>query len=148
LFQKFSGDKIEDIFTVHCLAGDKYIVPPGYAHITINPTAKKTVMANWLAIASRQSYEKIKQMKGAGYYALFPRTVPSFSDENEGTVLGNSPLVKWVKNPTYASVPPLRFAQPNNLFQFNISKDQPIYQLVNNLEKLDFLKAPQNYSWH
>ena len=30
LFQKFKGNKIEDIFTVHCLAGDKYIIQPNY----------------------------------------------------------------------------------------------------------------------
>ena len=130
LFQKFKGNKIEDIFTAHCLAGDKYIIQPGYAHISINPVKEKTVMANWIAIASQQSYKEIKEMKGGGYYAI---------EAKEG--------IQWVKNPTYSPVPQLRFSEPNNLAQFNIPKEQPLYSLVNDLEKLDFLKNPQNYSW-
>jgi len=130
LYQKFSNNKIEDIFAVHCRAGDKYIIQPNYAHITINPTKEKTVMANWLTIASQQSYKEIEEMKGAGYYAV---------KENSG--------IEWVKNQTYSFVPEIRFAEPNNLEQFNISKEQSLYSLVNNLEKLDFLKTPQNYEW-
>jgi len=130
LFQKFKGNKIEDIFTVHCLAGDKYIIQPGYSHISINPTKKKTVMANWIATASQQSYKEIKEMKGGGYYAVKAK---------EG--------IQWVKNQTYFSVPQLKFLEPNNLTQFNVSKEQSLYSLVNDLEKLDFLKNPQNYSW-
>ena len=130
LFQKFNGHKIEDIFTVHCLAGDKYIIQPNYAHITINPVKKKTVMANWVAPVGRQSYQEIKEMKGGGYYAV---------EAKKG--------IQWVKNQTYSFVPRLRFLEPNNLAQFNISKEKPLYSLVNNLEKLEFLKNPQNYSW-
>ncbi len=129
LFQKFKNDKIEDIFTVNCSAGDKYIVRPGYAHFSINPTREKTVMANWEATASQHDYEEIKELKGAGYYAL----------ESEN--------IEWIKNPNYSSVPELRIEKPNNLSQFNILQDQPTYNLVNNLEKLDFLKNPQNYEW-
>jgi len=135
LFQKFSGDKIEDIFAVWCSAGDKYIIPPSYAHISVNPTKERAVMANWLALAGQQDYQGIKAMKGAGYYALIPR-------ENEP-----NRDIDWVKNENYAVVPELRFAEPNNLSQFDIAPNQPMYQLVNELEKLDFLKNPQNYSW-
>lgn len=147
LLQKFSRDrsqrdksqrdKIEDIFAVRCSAGDKYIVQPGYAHISVNPTDQKTVMANWLAIASRQDYQEIKDMKGAGYYALAPLGLKSENEIN----------INWVKNQNYSSLPELRFVEPNNLSQFGIDQDQPMYHLVNNLEKLDFLKNPQNYSW-
>ncbi len=130
LFQKFKGNEIEDIFTVHCSAGDKYIIQPGYAHISTNPVQKKTVMANWIATASQQSYKEIKEMKGGGYYAIKAK---------EG--------IQWVKNQTYSSVPQIRFSEPNNLAQFNISKEQSLYSLVNNLEKLNFLKNPQNFEW-
>jgi len=130
LFQEFNGNKIENIFTIPCLAGDKYIVQPNCAHISIVPTKEKTVMANWLAISSQQSYKEIKEMKGGGYYAI---------KSKKG--------IKWVKNQTYYSVPQLKLLEPNNLAQFNISKEQSLYSLVNDLEKLDFLKNPQNYSW-
>ena len=130
LFQKFKDNRIEDIFTVHCLTGDKYIIQPGYAHIMINSIEKKTVMANWIATASQQSYKEIKEMKGGGYYA---------TESTEG--------IQWIKNQTYSSVPQLRFSEPNNLAQFNISKEQSLYSLVNDLEKLDFLKNPQNFEW-
>ncbi len=137
LFQKFSQDRIEDIMAVRCSAKDKYIVPPGYAHISINPTNGKSVMANWLAIASQQDYQEIKKMKGAGYYALKPASQQGESGHD----------INWVRNKNYSSVPELRFVEPNNLSQFGIPQDQPMYYLVNNLEKLDFLKNPQNYSW-
>ena len=150
LFQKFNReksqqDKIEDIFAVRCLAGDKYIIPPGYAHISVNPTEKKTVLANWLAVASQQDYQEIKEMKGAGYYAIKPasRRGESQRDKSE-----NGLNINWIKNQNYSSVPKLRFVQPNNLSQFGISQDQPMYHLVNSLEKLDFLKNPQNYLWN
>ena len=130
LFQKFNGHKIEDIFTVHCLAGDKYIIQPNYAHMTINPVKKKTVMANWIAPVGQQSYEEIKEMKGGGYYAI---------EAKEG--------IQWVKNKTYSFIPQLRFLEPNNLAQFNISKEESLYSLVNDLEKLDFLKNPEKYNW-
>ena len=130
LFQKFNGHKIEDIFTVHCLAGDKYIIQPNYVHITINPVKKKTVMANWIAPVGQQSYKEIKEMKGGGYYAIKAK---------EG--------IQWVKNQTYSFVPQLRFLEPNNLAQFNISKEESLYSLVNDLEKLDFLKKPEKYNW-
>ena len=143
LFQKFKDnkssttfntkvvlDKIEDIFTVHCLAGDKYIIQPGYAHISINPVQEKTVMANWIAPASQQSYQEIEKMKGGGYYAI---------ESKKG--------IQWVKNQIYSSVPQIRFSEPNNLAQFNISKEQSLYSLVNDLGKLDFLKNPQNFKW-
>ena len=132
LFQKLTGNKIEDIYIVHCQAGDKYIVPPGYAHITINPTKQKTVMANWLALASKQSYDNINRLHGGGYYGI-----------------KNNTGIKWIKNQSYESVPDLKSRQPNNLGQLNINltKQQKIYHLVNDLEKLDFLKNPQNYKW-
>lgn len=140
LFQKFSGAKIEDIFAVFCSAGDKYIIPPGYAHISINPTRGKTVLANWLAIVSQQSYQEIEKMKGAGYYALVPSGLKPWQDKPEREI-------GWVKNENYAVVPELRFVQPNNLSQFSIDQSQPMYNLVNQLEKLDFLKNPQKYDW-
>lgn len=130
-FQKFKDNKIENAFAMHCLTGDICVIKPGYAHITINPTNKKTVMANWLARASQQSYEEILKNKGGCYYAI----------------KDNSEKINWVKNQTYSSIPPLKFLEPNNMAQFNISKDQPLYNLVNNLEKLDFLKTPQDYDW-
>lgn len=130
LFQKFENDKIEDIFTVHCLTGDKYVIQPNYAHIMINPIEQKTIMANWLTTASQQTYEEIEEMKGGGYYAV---------KSEQG--------IQWVKNQTYSSVPQIRFVEPNNLAQFNISKEQSLYSLVNDLEKLDFLKNPQNFKW-
>ena len=130
LFQKFNNDQIEDIFTVNCQAGDKFIVQPGYAHFSISPTNQKTLMANWEATASQHDYKEIERLKGAGYYAL---------KSEKG--------IEWIKNPNYSSLPELRTEEPNNLSQFDIPQDQSTYKLVNNLTKLDFLKNPQNYEW-
>jgi len=129
LFEKFGeNDKIEDIFAVHCLAGEKCVIPPGYAHLTVNPSTQKTVMANWVAVNNKQSYDRIKKLGGGGYFAL---------KGQEG--------LNWVKNQRYHSLPKLRFIQSNNFFNLGLSKEEKIYSLINRLEKLDFLLHPEKY---
>jgi len=52
------------------------------------------------------------------------------------------------KNPNYQSVPELKFIEPNLwLDKFKIDKDEEMYFLIKDLEKLDFLKNPQKYDW-
>ncbi len=92
LMQKQKGDIIEDVFAVRAKKGDFIIIPPFYAHITINPSKKEDLkMANWMASDAKSNYSPILEKKGACYFYA-----------------ANG----WIKNPNYVEVPELRFEEP------------------------------------
>ena len=55
--------------------------------------------------------------------------------------------IKWVKNSNYKLIPEIKFEEPNKFYNFDLEPEPPIYKLVSNLNKLDFLKKPQKYNW-
>jgi glucose-6-phosphate isomerase len=134
LAQKRNNGKIEDTYAVKAQQGEKIIIPPNYEHITINASNKELIMANWSEKNFKSDYRPIKDKKGACYYAL----------SEDG-------IIKWLKNTNYANIPELKIhsaADFNNIFQkLGIDQTKPMYELVNNVEKLDFLKNPQKYEW-
>ena len=133
LMQDSQEDKINDVFAIKASKGDKVIVPPNYEHIMINASNEKLKTANWICNDfSSNIYEPFKKRQGFSYYAIK-------NDSNE---------IKWIKNKNYIDIPELKFLEPNLwLEQFDIDKNEEIYSLINNLNKLDFLKNPQNYNW-
>ncbi|MGB9743381.1 MAG: glucose-6-phosphate isomerase family protein [Minisyncoccales bacterium] len=82
---------IKDIYAVKAKKGQVVIIPPGYGHITINPSTKKLKMANWVFEKCKNSYQIFKKMRGGGYFY---------------TING------WQKNKNYAFVPQLKFKRP------------------------------------
>ncbi len=114
----------EDIMLIEARAGEKVIVPPNYGHVTINPSSSCLVMANWVERNFKSEYEQIREKQGAMYY-----------ETEEG----------WVKNENYTHTPPMREHSPRDVADFGLVKGKPMYELVNEIEKLDFLKIPQNY---
>lgn len=118
LLQKIDGT---DFIVVRAKAGDKVIVPPNYAHVTINPGREILVSSNWMARSSKSTYEAIKNKRGLMYYCT-----------TEG----------FVKNKNYKNIPELREVKPTEVPEFGLSKE-PMY--FTPPEKLDFLKNPQNY---
>ncbi|HUT96064.1 MAG TPA: glucose-6-phosphate isomerase family protein [Candidatus Paceibacterota bacterium] len=132
ILQDSEENKIKDIIAIKAKKGDKIIVPPNCEHLIINIGKKDLKTCNWISRSfSTHIYKPFKMKHGFGYYAL------------KG-LFG----IKWVKNLNYESVPSLKFEKPNKFYNFKISKDQPSYRLVNNLDKLDFLKSPQRYKWN
>jgi len=92
LMQKQKNNIIEDVYIVKAKKGDVVIIPPDYAHITINPSKKKRViMANWIAEKVKSNYKPIQKMKGACYFY---------------TIKG------WIKNKNYKKIPKLRSEKP------------------------------------
>lgn len=132
LMQKSDGDKITDVYAVRAKSGDKVLMPPGYGHFTFFLSKDSLRMSNWTPSKSLSDYEQIKKKHGAAYYALV----------DEKAADG----VHWVKNDNYFEVPPLRFLKPTNFSDIGLIKDINMYGLANNLEKLDYLNNPQNYS--
>jgi len=123
LFQK-GVEKLEDVVLIEAEKKDKVIIPPGYGHITINPSKNVLKMANWVSRNFSAIYDPIKKMEGGAYYE---------------TISG------IIKNENYGKVPPLRIIKPREYPEFGLTKDVDLYQLVNNLELLKFLNHPEDF---
>ncbi|MFZ5559841.1 MAG: glucose-6-phosphate isomerase family protein [Patescibacteria group bacterium] len=135
LLQDSKDEEIKDVFAIKAKKGDKAIMLPNYEHLIINPLDKQLKICNWICRSFASNiYKPFRARHGFCYYAI----------KDPSTKLG----VNWIKNEEYESIDPLRFEEPNNFYGFDLKKDEPIYKLVNNLEKLEFLVEPQKYEWH
>jgi glucose-6-phosphate isomerase len=131
LLQDSKDEKINDVFAIKAKTGDKIIMPPNYEHLIINATDKSLKTCNWICRTFGSNiYKPFKLRHGFCYYAI-----------------KNANGIQWIKNENYTSVPEIRFEQANNLYDFKIEGNEPIYSLVNNLAKLEFLENPQNHEW-
>lgn len=91
LMQRCKKHQIEDVYAVKAKKGEAVIIPPGYGHITINPSKRELKEANWLNEKCQNIYNLFTEKQGACYYYL-----------KSG----------WVKNKNYQKVPKLRFEKP------------------------------------
>ena len=142
LLQDSADEKIKDVFAIKAKAGNKVVIPPNYEHLIINASDKDLKTCNWICRSFGSNiYKPFKLRHGFCYYATIDPSI----------LLGTSPSaplgIKWIRNENYTSVPELRFKQANNLYNFKIEENEPIYNLVNNLAKLEFLEHPQNHEW-
>jgi glucose-6-phosphate isomerase len=131
LLQDSKNEQIKDVFAIKAKTGNKVVIPPNYEHLIINASDKDLKTCNWICRSFGSNiYKPFKLRHGFCYYA---------------TKTANG--IEWIKNENYTSVPEIRFEQANNLYDFKIEENEPIYNLVNNLAKLEFLENPQNHEW-
>ena len=131
ILQDSQEDNIKDIIAIKAHPGDKIIIPPNYEHLFINIGKTDLRVANLVSRSFlTHIYKPFKMKHGFSYYAL------------RGFF-----KIKWMKNQNYASVPKLKFADPNNFYRFYVRKNHSIYSLIDQPKQLDFLKNPQNYKW-
>lgn len=90
LLQK-GKEKVEDVYFVEGKKGDYILIPPGYGHVTINPSNKILKIANWVLKDCQSNYQIVEKKRGLCYYF---------------TIDG------WVKNKNYKKVPPLKEKKP------------------------------------
>ncbi len=109
--------------------GEKFIIPPSFGHNTINVFNEPFLMANLVSEKAEYDYEPYKNNHGAMYYFL-----------------KNNDLIDIVKNPNYESVPEIKKIRAKEYPEFGIFKNQPLYSLVNNIEKLRFLNYPEEFN--
>lgn len=124
LLQKAEGGKVLDVVVVEAEKGDIVLIPPDYGHISINASDEVLKMANWVCTDFSSIYEPVRELKGGAYYLL-----------EEG----------FVPNSGYSEVPEIRYLKPAKLSGFGIPVGEDMYELVNDLEKLRFLKEPQAF---
>jgi len=117
---------LDDAVLVDAPAGSCVIIPPGYGHVTLNPSPDTTLaMANLVSTAFESEYGEYETLHGAAYYVM-----------SSGRI---------VKNSRYPDVPALRkiFMKKGPAPAGAIKS--PIYALIGNRDALAFLNEPEKY---
>ncbi|MCD6229414.1 MAG: glucose-6-phosphate isomerase [Candidatus Diapherotrites archaeon] len=121
------SSKVADFKIIHAKAGDHVLIPPNYAHVTINTCNKTLIMANWVSSKFSSNYEPIKNLHGIAYYL----------------VKGN----KWIENPAYSNYPEPQVCRATDFSAPGLEKDKLMYEIIHkNPVLLDFLNRPQDFS--
>lgn len=113
---------LSDIALVSAGTGDLVIIPPGYGHVTINPSCEILVMANIVSTAFSSDYQEYEGLHGAAYYEL------------EGS--------RFARNPRYPEVPALRMRGPPDSKRFIPGKS--LAGVIGH-ESLSFLNFPEKF---
>lgn len=117
---------LDDVVLIDAQAGDLVIMPPGYGHITINPTKDTTLaMANIVSTAFESEYAQYESLHGAAYFEM-----------TSGSL---------VKNRYYETVPPVRHIRPRSGRGDHRIVKGPLYSLIGNENALAFLNRPEEY---
>lgn len=117
---------LTDIVLVRAEKGDLVLIPPGYGHVTINPTVETLTMANLVSSDFASEYLPYEQMKGGAYYI--------FSDGS------------MKKNPVYpADIPDLRILDATGTQLPEPLPDRSLYDLVGEELRLRFLNYPREF---
>lgn len=116
-----------DIVLIAARSGDVVVIPPGYGHVTINPSKRSVLeMANIVSSAFESNYQDYENRHGAAYYEM----------ENGGLV----------KNPAYPRHTNLRIVQAKRITDISDTLTDPLYQLIRNRAPvLDFLNYPEKF---
>ena len=117
-------DDLTDFIVVTAEDGEIVLIPPNYGHVTVNASSSELVMANWVSDAFQSEYEPIRTKAGVAYYLT-----------EDGIV----------KNKNYDQIPELRYAKPKSYPKADLYSGEDMYELIDDLDKLDFLNNPINY---
>lgn len=128
LLQHCEEDRIMDVVMVEATEGDHVIIPPGYGHVTINPSPNKELkMSNWVSRDFSSLYEPYKKCGGGAYFEMA-----------DG---------RLIRNGRCNHIPDIRFLKPTNVTRVGLNKSKEMYGLVRDIENLAFLNKPQDYDW-
>jgi glucose-6-phosphate isomerase, archaeal len=121
-------EDLTDIVMVTARTGDVVVVPPGYGHVTINPTTDQTLhMANIVSSRFASDYRKYVEKKGAAYYEM-----------EDGTIR---------KNRAYRKIPALREVEAGRVGTGKAGITSPLYRLIGQRSPvLGFLNNPEEFS--
>lgn len=107
--------------------GDIVVVPPGFGHVTINPSRTSVLqMANLVSSAFQSEYQEYENRRGAIFYEM-----------SDGTTR---------KNPMYSQKAELTFTRADKVAPVNETFNAPLYGLVEQRAAvLGFLNHPEEY---
>jgi glucose-6-phosphate isomerase len=114
------ADRVDDCALIALRDGVTVTIPPGYAHILINPSRQPAAIAGLYSRAFSPIYEPVIRMAGAAYYLI--------GDTDE----------QVIPNPRYAAHPPLqRLTDPTGTRFAPPDRDRPLWT--------SFLADPARY---
>ena len=132
-------ESLSQVFIIEAERGDKIIVPPGYGHVSINPTNDVLVMSNWQPLNNKGIYEPYERKAGGAFYVL---QRDRLSPDGKST----SQDIEFAPNLNYSKLPKLILAKPRELPKFALVNSLPVYfSATRDLSVLDFLTSPENY---
>lgn len=118
---------LDDVVLIEAHSGDIVVIPPGYGHVTINPTQDQTLtMANLVSTVFSSEYALYDTLHGAAYYELTGGTIQ--------------------KNPAYPDVPALRIIKKISSIMSELGTGKSLYDFVGNDQIAQLLNNPENYA--
>jgi glucose-6-phosphate isomerase len=118
---------LDDAILVSAETGARVAIPPGYGHITINPSPDAPlVLANIVSTAFESEYGEYEALHGSAWYVM-----------NDGRI---------VRNRHYLKVPPLRhFTAMKGRDAAGRPCIGSLYSLIGNRAALAFLNEPEKH---
>lgn len=130
IMQKGEGDSISHFAAVVANAGERILVPPGYAHATVNIGAVPVVFSDLVFDLCKNEYGGIQQNHGLAYYVVDRDGKPAFE-----------------KNPHYRAHAPVKELKPVERADLHLLFDSPLYDLlVDTPEVFAYLSDPEKYA--
>ncbi len=123
LLQK-KGREPEQVVLIKASEGDFVLIPPGYGHVTVNPTSEKLRMANWVFRDFKSIYKPIEKRGGAAWFEL-----------KNG----------FKKNTNYGDVPEIEVFEADEFDLFGGFKH--IYDIIEEPNRLELLHSPEENNW-
>jgi Thermophilic glucose-6-phosphate isomerase and related metalloenzymes len=108
-------------------AGDLVCIPPGYGHVTINPSLDETLtMANLVSTRFESEYTEYERLRGAAYYELVGERLE--------------------KNSRYPEIPPVRIVGANQCPRFWEASHASLYDFIGDDAIALLLNYPEKYA--
>lgn len=114
---------VADVIVVEAGPGDKVVIPPGWAHATLNIGDGPMAFGAVYALEAKLLYEPLRRLQGTAHYVLA-----------DGT---------FEPNPRYRSVPQPRRLSPHEIPEHGIGHGRPA--LAGELRLLDLVSRPERY---
>ena len=114
---------VTDVIVVEAGPGDKVVIPPGWAHATVNVGDGPMAFGAVYALDAQLLYEPLRELQGTAHYVLADGSLE--------------------RNPRYRSVPQARRCAPHEIPEHGVRSGQPA--LAGDVARLDFVSRPQLY---
>lgn len=122
---------IEEVIVVRAEAGEKIVIPPQFGHILINPGPEYLVTSNWVSSEFSSEYDLYKKAQGAAYFVTL-----------------NKAKVDFIANAYFTHLPEIKFVTVVKCIdKFGLLKGAPIYPIINDAKRLDFLNRPLDFDY-
>lgn len=114
---------VTDVIVVEAGPGDKVVIPPGWAHATVNLGDSPMAFGAVYALEAQLLYEPLRKLQGTAHYVLADGTLEP--------------------NPRYRTVPEARRQAPHEIPGHGIGHGRPA--LSGELSLLDLVSRPERY---